>query len=104
MMALRIIASVPSSMCNMILYDGQGAGSELIYLSGLSSLIKGDFILGTLEELKEKLKIASQGITDTIQKILGAKYCNKSIVDYNMAESDMSVPYTLIVIADFLIH
>lgn len=101
MMALRIIASVPSSMCNMILYDGQGAGSELIYLSGLSSLIKGDFILGTLEELKEKLKIASQGITDTIQKILGAKYCNKSIVDYNMAESDMSVPYTLIVIADF---
>ena len=101
MMALRLIASVPSSKCNMILYDGQGAGSELIYLSGLSSLIKGDFILGTIEELKEKLKTVINGITDTIQKILGAKYCNKSIVDYNSTESDMSVPYTLIVIADF---
>ena len=101
MMALRLIASVPSSKCNMILYDGQGAGSELIYLSGLSYLIKGDFILGTIEELKEKLKTVINGITDTIQKILGAKYCNKSIVDYNSTESDMSVPYTLIVIADF---
>ena len=101
MMALRLIASVPSSKCKMILYDGQGAGSELIYLSGLSYLIKGDFILGTIEELKEKLKTVIYGITDTIQKILGAKYCNKSIVDYNSTESDMSVPYTLIVIADF---
>lgn len=73
----------------------------MIYLSGLSYLIKGDFILGTIEELKEKLKTVINGITDTIQKILGAKYCNKSIVDYNSTESDMSVPYTLIVIADF---
>ena len=48
MMVLRLACSMPSEKCRMILYDGEGRGSELILLSELSDLIKGEKIIDGL--------------------------------------------------------
>ena len=45
MMALRMVCSIPSSKCKLVLYDGQRAGHELIQLAGLDPTIKGEAII-----------------------------------------------------------
>lgn len=101
MMALRLVCSIPPSKCKMILYDGQGVGNELIMLSGLSASIKGESIIDNPDVLKEKLKEVKKEIAYNIQTILGFEYADKTLVDYNMESGAMSVPYTIVVIADF---
>lgn len=101
MMALRLACSIPPSKCKMLLYDGQGVGTELILLSGLSSSVKGECIIDSLDVLKEKLKEVNKDISHTIQTVLGAKHADKTLVEYNMTAGVMSLPYTIIVIADF---
>lgn len=101
MMALRLACSIPPLKCKMLLYDGQGEGGELIELSELSASIIGKSIVTNLAEFKDKLKSIKQDITHTIQKVLGAKYANQTLVEYNKSADTLSQPYTFIIIADF---
>lgn len=100
MMVLRLACSMPSEKCRMILYDGEGRGSELILLSELSDLIKGEKIIDRPDTLKEKLKAVDEEMSHTVQALqLGYKY--KTHVEYDMAGGEKSLPYTFVVIADF---
>lgn len=101
LMALRLVCSIPPSKCKMILYDGQGVGAELIMLSRLSASIKGESIIDNPDVLKEKLIEVKKEIAYNVQTILGFEYADKTLVDYNMESGAMSVPYTIVVVADF---
>lgn len=101
MMALRLACSIYPTKSKMILYDGQSAGNELVHLAGLSASVKGESIIDNLDGLKNKLKVVNKEISHIIQNVLGAKYADKTLVDYNTTAKELTLPYTFIIIADF---
>ncbi len=100
MMALRLALSLPPRMCKFTLYDASQEGTGLICLGSLDPYIKGERIITDISELKVALRQIKTGITDTIQKTLGYKYAEKTLVEYNEEAGDMANPYQFIVMTD----
>lgn len=99
--AYRILASVDPSLCKFILYDRNGFGNGLITFSNLDTRIKGEKILTTPAELNRALeKLTDRAIT-VIQNVLGSKYANSSLINYNRNAGNGQEPYYFLFIKDF---
>ena len=101
MIALRLACSLQMGLCKMILYDGENAGTELIQLANLNPIIIGNGIIDNPQELYNKLEEVRKNIPYTIQKVLGASFVDKTLIDYNQTAGELAKPYTFIVISDF---
>lgn len=100
MIALRLALSLPPRLCKFTLYDASDSGLGLICLGNLDPFIIGERIITEKKELLETLRQAKTAITDTIQKTLGYKYADKTLVEYNEVAGDMAKPYHFIVLTD----
>lgn len=100
MIALRLAMTLPAGLCKFTLFDASGLGTGLINLSKLSPKIKGEAILTDVRELKAALQEVKTKIPQIIQGVLGAKYADKTLVEYNEAAGDMAKPYHFIVLTD----
>lgn len=99
--ACRILLSLDSSLCNFILYDKVGLGNGFISLSGLDSRIKGERILTTNDELNRALEKLSDRAVSVIQNVLGSKYANSTLIDYNREADNRKEPYYFLLIKDY---
>lgn len=100
MMALRLALSIPPSLCKFTLFDAKGQGGNLINLSYLNSKIIGERILTDTYDLKSELLKVKNNIPMVIQKILGARYADKTLVDYNGNAGELAKPYHIIILTD----
>lgn len=98
---LRFIASLPLDLCKFVLYDGTGLGSNLIFLSNLSSKITGGEIITESQALLKALKDIQNHIPYVIQKVLGYKYSDKTLIELNSIVKERTVPYMFLVITDY---
>jgi len=98
---LRLILHINPGLIKFTLYDGIGLGKNLIGLSSIDKKIKGENILTSKDELKRALEQDVSDINTTIQKVLGHKYADKTLIDYNEAAGKQAKPYHFLVIADF---
>lgn len=98
--ALHLAASLPKGLCHIVAYDPIGLGSNLIALSNVSSKITGGSIITDSREFTTALTKIRNLIPTVIQKVLGFKYKNLNLVDYNR-ENDHQEPYTILVLSDF---
>lgn len=97
---LHLAAALPKGLCHVIAYDPIGLGSNLIALSNVSSKITGGSIITDSREFTTALINVRNLIPTIIQKVLGFKYKNFTLVDYNK-ENDHQEPYTILVLSDF---
>lgn len=100
-MLLRIVASLPAGMCKLHLYDGADLGANLITLSGLDKKIIGPGIVSNDSKLLNLLVTLQEHIPNVIQKVLGYKYANYSLVEYNKENQENMCPYNFLVITDY---
>ncbi|GBU25392.1 hypothetical protein R83H12_02035 [Fibrobacteria bacterium R8-3-H12] len=98
---LRLLLQINPGLVKLTLYDGIGIGTNLIGLSHIDKKIKGENILTKKDELKRALEAIESDIGTTIQKVLGPKYADKSLIDYNEAAGKQAKPYHFIALADF---
>ena len=98
---LRLVASLPPDLCRLYLFDGTGLGSNLITLSNLSSKITGGEIITDPMALLRALKTIQSHIPNVIQKVLGYKYSDKTLIEYNSLVTEQTVPYNFLVITDY---
>lgn len=98
---LRLLASLPSGMCNVTLYDGAGLGANLISLSKLDINIIGQKIMSSPDELMDHLRSLEGHIPYVIQKVLTDRFANDNLIAYNESDEGQKEPYRLLVIADF---
>lgn len=99
--AFRILSSVNPALCNFVLYDGVGLGKGLITFAGLDSRIKGDKILTSEAELDRALEKLSDRIIFVIQNVLGSKYANSTLSEYNLDAENAEEPYFFLFINDY---
>lgn len=97
---LHLASALPKGLCHIIAYDPIGLGSNLIALSNVSSKITGGSIITDSREFTSALVKVRNLIPTIIQKVLGFKYKNLNLVDYNN-ENDHQEPYTILVLSDF---
>lgn len=97
---LHLAAALPKGLCRVIAYDPIGLGSNLIALSNVSSKITGGSIITDPRDFTTALQNVKTLIPTVIQKVLGFKYKNLTLVDYNK-ENDHQEPYTILVLSDF---
>ena len=97
---LHLAAALPKGLCRIIAYDPIGLGSNLIALSNVSSKITGGSIITDSREFSNALMNVRNLIPTIIQKVLGFKYKNSTLVDYNN-DNDHQEPYTILVLSDF---
>lgn len=97
---LHLAAALPQGLCHVIAYDPVGLGSNLIALSNVSSKITGGNIITDSREFSSALMNVRNLIPTVIQKVLGFKYKNSSLVEYNK-ENEHQEPYTILVLSDF---
>jgi tetratricopeptide (TPR) repeat protein len=98
---LRLSLQITPGLLKLTLYDGEGSGKNLIGLSNIDKKIKGENILTDQSELKRALEAAISDMNTTIQKVLGSKYADKTLVDYNEIAGKQAKPYHVICITDF---
>jgi len=98
---LRLLLQITPGLLKLTLYDSEGSGKNLIGLSNIDSRVKGENILTDQSELKRALEAAVSDMNNTIQKVLGSKYANETLVDYNKKAGKQAKPYHLICITDF---
>ncbi len=98
---LSILQNLPGGMARVKMFDTTGLGNNLISLSQLSSKIKGEKILSEADQLKNLLKPLVDTIPDIFQKVLGPKYQDKTLVDYNEEAGELAKPYQFLVITDY---
>ena len=98
---LRFVASLPTDLCRLYLFDGTGLGSNLITLSNLSSKITGGEIITDPMVLLRSLKTIQGHIPNVIQKVLGYKHSDKTLIEYNSFAPEQSVLYNFLVITDY---
>lgn len=97
---LHLAAALPKGLCRIIAYDPVALGSNLIALSNVSSKITGGNIITDSREFSNALMNVRNHIPTVIQKVLGFKYKNSTLVDYNK-DNDHQEPYTILVLSDF---
>ena len=97
---LHLAAALPKGLCRITAYDPIGLGSNLIALSNVSSKITGGSIITDSRGFSTALMNVRNLIPTVIQKVLGFKYKNLNLVDYNK-ENEHQEPYTILVLSDF---
>jgi len=97
---LHLAAALPKGLCHIVAYDPIGLGSNLIALSNVSSKITGGSIITESREFSTALMNVRNLIPTVIQKVLGFKYKNSNLLDYNK-DNDHQEPYTILVLSDF---
>jgi len=98
---LNLLLQITPGLLKLTLYDGEGSGKNLIGLSNIDSKVKGENILTDQSELKRALEAAVSDMNTTIQKVLGSKFADKTLVDYNETAGKQAKPYHIICITDF---
>jgi hypothetical protein len=102
---LKLLLKIQPGLLKLTLYDGEGSGKNLIGLSHIDKKIKGENILTDQNELKRALEAAVSDMNTTIQKVLGSKYADRTLIDYNedvgKQEKQQEKPYHIICITDF---
>jgi len=98
---LKLLLQVRPGLIKLTLYDGEGSGKNLIGLSHIDKRIKGENILTDSSELKRALEAAVSDMNTTIQKVLGSKYADKTLKEYNEIADKQAKPYHIICISDF---
>jgi len=98
---LKLLLRMQPGLLKLTLYDGEGSGKNLIGLSHIDKRIKGENILTDPGELKRALEAAVSDMNTTIQKVLGSKYADKTLMDYNEIAGKQAKPYHIICITDF---
>jgi len=88
-------------LLKLTLYDGTGFGRNLIGLSQIDNKIKGENILTDQNELKNALEAAVSDMRNTIQNVLGHKFVDKTLVDFNESAGKQAKPYHVICLTDF---
>ena len=93
----RIALSMPPELCKLLLFEG--INDDLQDLTALDGRIKGKLVLTSTktEALKEKLKLLCELIPEIKQNIMGPKYKDKTLVDYNSEEKALATPYHFVV-------
>lgn len=99
--ALRSLLEVKKGLLKYHLYDPTGLGMNLIYLSKISTRIKGENILVDDAELKRMLEKAVGDIPSVIQKVLGHEYRDYSLVEYNRVAGQLAKSYNFLFIVDY---
>ena len=97
---LKLILQLKPGLLKLTLYDGVGSGKNLIGLSHIDKRIKGENILADTNELKRALETAVLDMNATIQKVLGFRYADKTLMDYNET-AEKQEPYHIICLTDF---
>lgn len=100
-LVLHLAAALPKGLCHVIAYDPIGLGSNLIALSNVSSKITGGSIITDSREFTTSLINVRNLIPSVIQKVLGFKYKNLDLVDYNRENEQHQESYTILVLSDF---
>lgn len=100
MMALRLALTIPPGLCKFTLYDAKRRGQDLVFLSELDSKIIGEKILTKPNELKDALVSINKSIETTIQKVLGFRYANKDLAEYNKEAGDLAQAYQILILTD----
>jgi hypothetical protein len=99
---LRLLLQINPGLLKLTLYDSTGSGKNLIGLSHIDRNIKGENILTEQNELKRALENdVVSGMNTTIQKVLGYKYADKTLIDYNEIAGKQAKPYHIVCITDF---
>ena len=98
---LRFVASLPLELCRFFLYDGTGLGANLITLSNLNSQITGGEIITESQTLLKALRDIQSHIPNVIQKVLGYKYSDKTLIEFNSVSKEKAIPYNFLVITDY---
>ena len=99
--ALRILLETPCGLTKLKMFDPTGMGDNLIFLAQLSEKIKGENILIDEFQLKRMLDDLGNEIPSIIQKVLGHKYRDKTLIEYNKDARELAKPYNLLMIADY---
>lgn len=96
-MVFRLTLSIPPELCKLLLFEGRN--DDLQDLPALDDKIKGRLVLtnAKIEELKEKLKLLCELIPQVKQNVMGPKYKDKTLVDYNSEEKALATPYNFVV-------
>jgi hypothetical protein len=98
---LKLLLQIQPGLLKLTLYDGEGSGKNLIGLSHIDKRIKGENILTDQGELKRALEAAVSDMNTTIQKVLGPKFADKTLMDYNEIAGKQAKAYHIICITDF---
>ncbi len=98
---LRFLLEVPNGMAKLKMYDPEGLGDNLIFLAQISEKIKGENILIDNSELKRMLQSSVSEIPNVIQKVLGHKYRDKNLIEYNKLAGELAKAYNLLLLADY---
>ncbi len=98
---LRFLLEIPNGMAKLKMYDPTGLGDNLIFLSQLSEKIKGENILIDNSELKRMLQNSVSEIPNIIQKVLGHKYRDKTLIEYNQLAGELAKAYNLLLLTDY---
>jgi len=99
---LKLVLQIQPGLLKLTLYDGEGSAKNLIGLSHIDRRIKGENILTDPSELKKALEAAVSDMNTIIQKVLGSKYADKTLMDYNEKAGDQAInQYHIICITDF---
>jgi len=98
---LKLLLQTQPGLLKLTLYDSEGSGKNLIGLSHIDKRIKGENILTDTNELKRALEAAVSDMNTTIQKVLGSKHADKTLMDYNENAGEQAKPYHIICITDF---
>jgi len=98
---LRLLLQINQGLLKLTLYDSTGSGRNLIGLSQIDRNIKGENILTDQSELKRALEASVADMQTTIQKVLGHKFVDKTLIDYNEGAGKQAKPYHIICLTDF---
>lgn len=99
--ALRILLEIPNGLAKLKMYDATGLGVNLIHLAQISEKIKGENILTDTNELKRMLQNVVSEIPTIIQKVLGHKYRDKTLIEYNQLAGELAKAYNFLLITDY---
>lgn len=99
--AFRILASLDPTLCKFLFYDRVGMGSGFIALAGLDPRIKGERILTESDEFNRALVKLRDRAVSVVQNVLGSKYSDSTLVDYNRETKGQKEPYYFLFIKDY---
>lgn len=98
---LRVVASLPTGLCKVVAYDGIGLGANLIALSNLDPQIIHKGIITEPREFLSALREIQDHIPQVIQRILGYRYAESNLIEYNEKEPKNAYPYTFLIVNDY---
>jgi DNA segregation ATPase FtsK/SpoIIIE, S-DNA-T family len=99
---LRAVTLFPAGDLNVTIIDPEGLGKQFSWLMSLADadpMLVNHRVWTQSVPIAEQLSIAARQVEDLIQQSLRDRY--KNLIEYNAVAGPMSVPYRLIVWANF---